>query len=113
MIYDFAQAAVLEIHTLVGQYPVSSSLKLTTHRDIRRICTVIVYAGITLRIDADAEGGLSGTRNKNAQIGGKQHIGVFAHGVARLNGSTIERNHQCTVRRVVDGAVLGEVNAAG
>jgi hypothetical protein len=59
MIYDFAQAAMLEVDTLVGQHPVSSALQLTAYRDIRRTCTVIVDAGITLRIYADAEVSLS------------------------------------------------------
>jgi hypothetical protein len=61
MIYDFAQAAMLEVDTLVGQHPVSSTLQLTAYRDIRRTCTVIVDAGIALRIYADAEVSLSRT----------------------------------------------------
>ena len=80
MIHHFAQAAMLEVDALIRQHPVGPALQLAAHRDIGRVGAVIVDAGVSLGIDPDAQVGLSRTGDKDAQVGGKQHIGIFADG---------------------------------
>ena len=113
MIHYFAQAAMLEVDALIRHDPVRPALQLTGHGDIRRICAVIVDAGVALGIYADAQIGLSRTGDEDAQVGGKQDIGVLAYDVAGLDGAAIERHHERAAGRVVDGAVLRQVNGAG
>jgi hypothetical protein len=113
MIHHLVQAAMLEIDALIRHDPIGSTFELAGHGDIRRFCAVIVDASISLRIYPDAEVGLPWTRDEDAQVRGKQDIGVFAYDVISFDGAAIERHHERAASRVVDGAVLCEVHAAG
>jgi hypothetical protein len=113
MIHHLVQAAMLEIDALVRHDPIRSTFELAGHGDVGRICAVIVDAGISLGIYPDAEVGLSRTGNKNVQVGGKQDIGVFAYDIIGFDGAAIERHHERAAGRVVNGAVLRQVDAAG
>ncbi len=104
---------MLEGDTLIGQHPVYSAVELAADRNIGRVGAVIVYAGIALGIDADAEVGFSRARDKDAQVGGKQHIGVFAYDIVGLDRAAVERHHQRAAGRVGDRAVLRQVNTGG
>jgi hypothetical protein len=113
MVHNLVQAAMLKIDALIRHDPIRSAFQLAGHGDVGRICAVIVDAGISLGIYADAEVGLPRTGDEDAQIGSKQDIGVFADNVIGFDGATIERHHERAAGRVVDGAVLRQVDAAG
>jgi hypothetical protein len=74
MIHHFAQAAMLEIDALIRHDPIRSTFQLARHRDVGRICAMVVDAGISLGIYPDAEVGLPRTRDEDAQVGGEQDI---------------------------------------
>lgn len=103
---------MLEIDALVRHDSVRSAFQLAGHGHVRRICAVIIDAGISLGIYPDAEVGLPRTRNENAQVGGKQDIRVFAYDVIGFDGAAIKGHHERTAGRVVDGAILRQVDAA-
>jgi hypothetical protein len=113
MIHHLAQAPMLEVHALIRHYPVRPAFQLAAHRDVRRVCAMVVHAGISLGIYPDAQVGLSRAGDEDAQIGSKQHIGILAHYVVGLNRAAVERHHKRATGRVVDGAVFRQVNAAG
>ncbi len=113
MVHYLAQAAMLEVDALIRQHAVGPTLQLAGNRNIRRVCTMIVDAGVSLGIYADAQVGLSRAGDKDAQVGGKQHIGILAHVVAGLDGAPVKRHHECAAGGVIDGAVFRQVNAAG
>jgi hypothetical protein len=113
MIHHLVQAAMLEIDALIRHDPIRSTFQLAGHGDVGRICAVIVDAGITLGIYPDAEVGLPRTGDEDAQVGSKQDIGVFAYDVIGFDGAAIERHHERAAGGVVDGAVLGQMDAAG
>jgi hypothetical protein len=113
MIHHFAQAAMLEVHALIRHDPIRSAFQLTGNSDVGRICAVIVNAGISLGIYADAEVRLPRTGDEDAQVGGKQDIGVLADNVIGFDGAAVERHHERAAGWVVDGAILGQVDAAG
>jgi hypothetical protein len=113
MIHHLVEAAMLEIDALIRHDPIGSTFQLAGHGDVRRLCAVIVDAGISLGIYPDAEVGLPWTGDEDAQVRSKQNIGVFAYDVIGFDGAAIERHHERAARRVVDGAVFCEVDAAG
>jgi hypothetical protein len=113
MIHHFPQTAMLEADALIGQHAVGSALQLAAYRDIRRVGAVIIDAGISLGVYADAQFSLSRAGDKDAQVRGDQHIGILAHRVIGLDSAPIERHHEGAVCRVVDGAILRQVNTAG
>ncbi len=104
---------MLEIDALIGHDPIGSAFQLAGHGDVGRLCAVIVDAGVSLGIYPDAEVGLSRTGDEDAQVGGKQDIGVFAYDVIGFDGAAIKRHHERAAGGVVDGAVLRQVDAAG
>ena len=113
MVHHFLQTAMLEVDALIRQHPVGSAFQLAAHRDVWRVCAVIIDAGVSFGIYPDAQVGLSRAGDKDAQVGGEQHIGVLAHDVVGLDRTAIERHHERAAGGVVDGAVLRQVNAAG
>jgi hypothetical protein len=113
MIHHLVEAAMLEIDALIRHDAIGSAFQLAGHGDVRRLCAVIVDAGISLRIYPDAEVGLPWAGDEDAQVRGKQNIGVFAYDVIGFDGAAIERHHERAASRVVDGAILCEVDAAG
>jgi 16S rRNA C1402 N4-methylase RsmH len=113
MIHHLVEAAMLEINALIRHDPIGSAFQLTAHSDVRRLCAVIVDAGISFGIYPDAEVGLPWTRDEDAQVRCEQNIGVSAYDVIGFDGAAIERHHERAASRVVDGAVLCEVHAAG
>jgi hypothetical protein len=112
MIHHFTQAAVLEVHALIRHDSIGSAFQLAGHGDVWGICAVVVDAGVSLGIYPNAQVGLSRTGDEDAEVGGKQDIGVLADDVVGLNGAAIERHHERAARGVVDGAVLRQVNRA-
>jgi hypothetical protein len=108
-----SQAAVLKTDPLVGQHTVSASFELAAYRDIRCIGAVIVDAGVSLGVDADAEIGVPRCRDEDAQVGGHEHIRVLAYRVVRLDRTVVQRHHEGAACRVFHRAIFGQVNAAG
>jgi hypothetical protein len=113
MVHHFTQTSVLEVHALVWHDPIGSAFQLAGHSDVWRIRAVVIDAGVSFGIHPDAQIGLPGAGDQDAQVWGDQDIGVLAHDVIGLDGAVIKRHHERAAGWVVDRAILRQVNGAG
>jgi hypothetical protein len=101
---------VFEENALVGLNAIGAAFKETAGEDVGSIVAVIVYTGVALAVDPEAEMGLSRPGDEDAQVGGKKNVGILAGKVAGFECATVDGDHEAASR---DRDVGGEMNFGG
>jgi hypothetical protein len=102
---------MLEADTLIRQNAVGSAFELAAHGNVGSGGSMVIDAGISLRIHSHAQLGFARPGNQDPQIGSKKHIGVFTNRVVGLKCTAIESHQEGAVQGVGNRVVLREVNA--
>lgn len=99
-----------EENTLVGLDAIGPAFEKIAGEDVGSIVAMVVDTGVAVVVDAKAEMGLTGTRDKDAQVGSEEDVGILAGQIVGFEGAAIDGDHEAATG---DSDVGGEMDFGG